>query len=64
MFNTKKFTHLPEVTLFFQLEYIFSDKTGTLTENMMVFKRCTIAGTDYYPPEEGMSPAYMNRVEK
>lgn len=30
-----------------QVQYIFCDKTGTLTENNMVFKRCTIGGTDY-----------------
>lgn len=30
-----------------QIEYIFSDKTGTLTENQMEFKTCTIGGTDY-----------------
>ena len=30
-----------------QIEYIFSDKTGTLTENEMEFKSCTIWGTDY-----------------
>ncbi len=34
-----------------QVEYIFSDKTGTLTENKMVFKTCTIGGTDYSPPQ-------------
>ncbi len=30
-----------------QVDYIFSDKTGTLTENAMVFKCCTIGGKDY-----------------
>ncbi|XP_046562486.1 phospholipid-transporting ATPase VB-like [Haliotis rubra] len=30
-----------------QIEYIFSDKTGTLTENLMEFKTCTIGGVDY-----------------
>lgn len=30
-----------------QIQYVFSDKTGTLTENKMVFRRCTIMGTEY-----------------
>lgn len=30
-----------------QIEYIFSDKTGTLTQNVMEFKKCTIQGTSY-----------------
>ncbi|XP_029109053.1 phospholipid-transporting ATPase IC isoform X3 [Scleropages formosus] len=30
-----------------QIEYIFSDKTGTLTQNIMAFKKCTISGHTY-----------------
>ncbi|KAL7043840.1 hypothetical protein ACKWTF_001683 [Chironomus riparius] len=34
-----------------QIQYVFSDKTGTLTENRMAFRRCTIAGFDYNHPQ-------------
>ncbi|XP_026862250.2 phospholipid-transporting ATPase ID [Electrophorus electricus] len=30
-----------------QIKYIFSDKTGTLTQNIMVFNRCSINGKSY-----------------
>ena len=30
-----------------QISYIFTDKTGTLTENIMEFKKCTVGGTLY-----------------
>ncbi|XP_032120913.1 phospholipid-transporting ATPase ID [Sapajus apella] len=30
-----------------QVEYIFSDKTGTLTQNIMVFNKCSIYGRSY-----------------
>jgi len=30
-----------------QLEYLFTDKTGTLTENTMWFRRCSVAGIPY-----------------
>lgn len=31
----------------FQVEYVFTDKTGTLTENEMHFRECSINGTKY-----------------
>lgn len=30
-----------------QVEFIFSDKTGTLTQNIMVFSKCSINGKTY-----------------
>lgn len=30
-----------------QIEYIFSDKTGTLTQNIMTFNKCSVAGKSY-----------------
>ncbi|XP_029436278.1 phospholipid-transporting ATPase ID isoform X2 [Rhinatrema bivittatum] len=30
-----------------QVEYIFSDKTGTLTQNIMIFNKCSVNGRSY-----------------
>jgi len=35
-----------------QIEYIFSDKTGTLTQNVMTFNKCSINGRHYGDPTD------------
>ena len=44
-----------------QVQYIFSDKTGTLTCNIMRFKRCSVDGMAFGAPIEKVSP---NQSEK
>ncbi|KAM6923348.1 phospholipid-transporting ATPase VB [Xenentodon cancila] len=46
-----------------QIDYIFSDKTGTLTENKMVFRRCSIMGAEYPHRENAIHLAVLNEPE-
>ena len=40
-----------------QVEYVFSDKTGTLTQNVMVFHKCSVRGRSYGRARgEGLGP--------
>ncbi|ORX47116.1 phospholipid-translocating P-type ATPase [Piromyces finnis] len=48
-----------------QIEYIFSDKTGTLTRNVMNFRKCTINGVlygDAYVTEAQMGQNKANNI--
>jgi len=45
-----------------QVEYIFSDKTGTLTCNIMEFQKCTIAGQKYAKSIDKKSDTPSNEV--
>ncbi|KAK2165061.1 hypothetical protein LSH36_55g03001 [Paralvinella palmiformis] len=49
-----------------QIEYVFSDKTGTLTENEMVFRCCGIGGVDYkcLPDTDDTKDQTASRSEK
>ncbi|CAH1113541.1 unnamed protein product [Psylliodes chrysocephalus] len=41
-----------------QVKYIFSDKTGTLTRNIMEFKKCAV-GRDVYPLTENVDDSLL-----
>ncbi|XP_005376734.1 PREDICTED: probable phospholipid-transporting ATPase IM isoform X2 [Chinchilla lanigera] len=45
-----------------QIEYVFSDKTGTLTQNIMTFKKCSINGRIY--GEEYGDPVQKKEITK
>uniref|UniRef100_A0A8C5H756 Phospholipid-transporting ATPase n=1 Tax=Gouania willdenowi TaxID=441366 RepID=A0A8C5H756_GOUWI len=45
-----------------QVKYIFTDKTGTLTCNVMQFKKCTIAGVAYGYAPFFFSPSLLHEM--
>lgn len=44
-----------------QIEYVFSDKTGTLTQNVMEFKKCSIQGVSF---GEGVTEAMLGAAKR
>lgn len=38
-----------------QIGYVFSDKTGTLTDNIMKFRRISVAGTSWWHHDRGLT---------
>ncbi|KAG8918881.1 hypothetical protein FRC01_001607 [Tulasnella sp. 417] len=44
-----------------QIEYVFSDKTGTLTQNVMEFQKCSVHGVAY---GEGVTEAMRGQAKR
>ncbi|KAG8948486.1 hypothetical protein FRC04_009694 [Tulasnella sp. 424] len=44
-----------------QIEYVFSDKTGTLTQNIMEFQKCSVHGVAY---GEGVTEAMRGQAKR
>lgn len=46
-----------------QIQYIFSDKTGTLTQNIMTFNKCSINGRAFGDIIDMASGEIVNETE-
>ena len=47
-----------------QIEYIFSDKTGTLTQNIMTFNKCSVGGKSYGDARDPQSGRIVEVTQK
>ena len=54
--DTPALSRSTNVTDLGQIQYVFSDKTGTLTQNVMRFKRCSVDGMVFGAPVAKMRP--------
>uniref|UniRef100_A0A7S3KZS3 P-type sodium-transporting ATPase4 n=1 Tax=Amphora coffeiformis TaxID=265554 RepID=A0A7S3KZS3_9STRA len=54
--NTRAVARSTIVTDLGRIQYIFSDKTGTLTQNVMRFKRCSVDGMAFGAPIQKSAP--------
>ncbi len=55
--DTPALSRSTNVTDLGQIQYVFSDKTGTLTQNVMRFKRCSVDGMVFGAPVAKMRPS-------
>lgn len=54
--DTRAVARSTNITDLGQIQYIFSDKTGTLTQNVMRFKRCSVDGMVFGAPIQKQNP--------
>ena len=54
--NTRAIARSTNITDLGRVQYIFSDKTGTLTQNVMRFKRCSVDGSAFGAPIQKATP--------
>uniref|UniRef100_A0A8C2D5K3 Phospholipid-transporting ATPase n=1 Tax=Cyprinus carpio TaxID=7962 RepID=A0A8C2D5K3_CYPCA len=47
-----------------QIKYIFSDKTGTLTQNIMTFNKCSINGKSYGQDQSHILPRHKTPLQQ
>jgi magnesium-transporting ATPase (P-type) len=61
--NTRAVARSTIVTDLGRVQYIFSDKTGTLTQNVMRFKRCSVDGMAFGAPIQKAAPGAQNDAD-
>jgi magnesium-transporting ATPase (P-type) len=54
--DTRALARSTNITDLGQVQYVFSDKTGTLTQNVMRFKRCSVDGMIFGAPIQKARP--------
>ncbi len=58
--DTRAVARSTNITDLGQVQYVFSDKTGTLTQNVMRFKRCSVDGLVFGAPIQRVRPGAEN----